>query len=101
MESRSRDVGTESHSHGMTSRIPQLLPLATSLCLAFWVTLLAASEPTPQLVTERGFGAHRISGGGRLRPRSDLRTDFVMAYGVDPSLTDRLAQWRRPATCRT
>ncbi|MCA9234489.1 MAG: hypothetical protein KDA44_03410 [Planctomycetales bacterium] len=50
--------------------------------------------PVPDLVTPRtdertGFQESRPYG-----PRYDLRTDFAMAYGIDASLTERLARWR-------
>ncbi|MHB8863085.1 MAG: hypothetical protein ACYC6N_11815 [Pirellulaceae bacterium] len=54
----------------------------------------AAERPVPDLVTPRTDEVTGFQEAGVYRPRSDLRTDFVMAYGVDTSLTERLKRWQ-------
>ena len=51
----------------------------------------AAESPVPDLVTPRSDEVTGFQEAGAYRPRSDLRTDFVMAYGVDASLAGSLA----------
>ncbi|MHB8969401.1 MAG: hypothetical protein ACYC3X_20080 [Pirellulaceae bacterium] len=54
----------------------------------------AAEPPVPNLVTPRTDEVTGFQEAGAYSPRSDLRTDFVMAYGVDASITDRLRRWQ-------
>ncbi len=56
---------------------------------------LAAAEPVPDLVTQRVLERTGFQQSGPIGPKFDLRTDFVMAYGIDPSMTERLAEWRK------
>ncbi|MBN1854679.1 MAG: hypothetical protein JW829_18245 [Pirellulales bacterium] len=49
--------------------------------------------PIPCLVTPRELERTGFQEAGAYRERSDLRTDFVMAYGVDASIQKRLARW--------
>ena len=51
-------------------------------------------QTTPQLIAQRSAERTGFQEAAPYDPRSDLRTDFVMAYGVDPSLADRLARWK-------
>jgi hypothetical protein len=74
--------------------------------LRHWVLILLSAwciSPTsatgaeslvPNLVTPRSAEHTGFQEAGPYRPRSDLRTDFVMAYGVDSSLPDRLKRWQ-------
>ena len=55
---------------------------------------VAAESPVPDLVTPRSDEVTGFQEAGAYRPGSDLRTDFVMAYGVDASLADRLRRWQ-------
>ncbi len=48
---------------------------------------------TPNLVTPRNLERTGFQEASPYRPRFDLRTDFVMAYGINRSLPDRLARW--------
>ena len=53
-----------------------------------------SEQLVPDLVTPRSDERTGFQEAGPYRPRSDLRTDFVMAYGVDSSLPDRLRCWQ-------
>jgi hypothetical protein len=74
----------------------KFLSLAILPCVALSIASLYAQtdRPVPQLVTERGKERTGFQEASPYRPRSDLRTDFVMVYGIDASLTQRLARWR-------
>ncbi len=50
--------------------------------------------PSPNLVTQRSEERTGFQEASPYRPAFDLRTDFVMAYGVDDSIAERLARWR-------
>lgn len=65
------------------------------LSLLLSAACVSAAEPTPRLVTPRELERTGFQQAGPLRPRFDLRTDFVMAYGVDASMAERLAQWQQ------
>lgn len=52
------------------------------------------AQPSPNLVTDRSAERTGFQEAAPYRPRADLRSDFVMAYGVDASLPERLARWR-------
>jgi hypothetical protein len=69
--------------------------LSWALLLLSGLSSARADGPVPNLVTPRGEERTGFQEAGPYRPRSDLRTDFVMAYGIDPSLGDRLARWRK------
>ncbi len=58
------------------------------------VATAQSNPPCPNLVTERGIERTGFQEASPYRPQSDLRTDFVMAYGVDSSIPERLARWR-------
>ncbi len=66
----------------------------TACVFALLCTLSFAAEPVPNLVTDRQLEHTGFQQAGRIGPKYDLRTDFVMAYGIDPSMADRLAQWK-------
>lgn len=57
-------------------------------------TLAQSSSPVPNLITTREAERTGFQESGPLRPGSDLQTDFVMAYGIDESVTERLTRWR-------
>lgn len=72
--------------------------LVNSLLLAvatFGAPLLAQeNQLSPDLITGR---ERERTGFQESRPydaRTDLRTDFVMAYGIDDSLGERLKRWQ-------
>jgi hypothetical protein len=84
----------------LTFPVP-LARLAARLCpVLFVLPAIAASvvaqstRPTPDLVTPRTAERTGFQESQPYESRADLRTDFVMAYGVDESLPDRLARWR-------
>lgn len=86
----------------MTPKMPQtflLVPIAV-FCLpltATWAddaSTVVARQTTPQLITPTSAERTGFQEAAPYAPRSDLRTDFVMAYGVDPSLAQRLTRWR-------
>jgi hypothetical protein len=84
-------------THLPTTRPPihaRLLAGASIACLLPGLLQAQVDEPIPNLVTPRGNERTGFQEASAYRPRSDLRTDFVMAYGVDPSLGERLARWR-------
>jgi hypothetical protein len=83
----------------MVRSIP--VSLIAAVCLALIANTRAddvASSPgnqtTPQLITQPSDERTGFQEAAPYASRSDLRTDFVMAYGVDPSLSERLARWR-------
>jgi len=47
----------------------------------------------PMLVTDRAFERTGFQEAAPYGPRYDLRTDFVMAYGIDAGIADRLKRW--------
>ncbi len=49
---------------------------------------------SPDLVTARDVERTGFQEQRPYDPRADLRTDFVMAYGIDDSLPERLKRWR-------
>ncbi len=53
----------------------------------------ADDQPVPQLITPTSNERTGFQEAAPYFAPSDLRTDFVMAYGVDPSLAERLARW--------
>jgi hypothetical protein len=52
-------------------------------------------EPSfaPSLVTDRSLERTGFQEAGDWSPRYDLRTDFVMAYGIGPGMAERLKHW--------
>ena len=54
-----------------------------------------AADPTPNLITPRQLERTGFQQAGPMGPRFDLQTDFVMAYGIDSSMEERLAQWKQ------
>ncbi len=51
-------------------------------------------EPTrPNLITDRALERTGFQEAAKYGARYDLRTDFVMAYGVRRDITDRLKRW--------
>lgn len=53
------------------------------------------SSISPNLVTHREAERTGFQEAGPYAARSDLRTDFVMAYGLNDTLAERLQQWRK------
>ena len=89
--------------------MPQLIDASRLRCLRLvllsaWcvvATSATGSEPlVPNLITPRSAEHTGFQEAGPYRPRSDLRTDFVMAYGVDSSLPDRLKRWQEAGYVR-
>jgi hypothetical protein len=54
-----------------------------------------AKKVPPMLVTDRSKERTGFQEASPLRPPYDLRTDFVMAYGLGRGVAERLEQWRR------
>ena len=52
------------------------------------------SAMSPDLITPRVDERTGFQEASPYDERADLRTDFVMAYGIDGSLPERLARWR-------
>ncbi len=61
------------------------------MLLPAWVA--AAQAPCPDLVTDRALERTGFQEASPYDPRYDLRTDFVMAYGVDAGAPARLQRW--------
>ncbi|MGO8750796.1 MAG: hypothetical protein ACLQNE_33010 [Thermoguttaceae bacterium] len=57
------------------------------------VRTLRPSAAAPMLVTDRIFERTGFQEAGPYNPRYDLRSDFVMAYGVGPGMADKLKRW--------
>ncbi len=53
----------------------------------------AGSPTRPNLITDRALERTGFQEAAPYGPRYDLRTDFVMAYGVDPGIVERLKRW--------
>ena len=73
--------------------------LCSAECLLVVVSVLPsiplpAAEPVPNLVTPRELERTGFQQAGPIRPKFDLQTDFVMAYGIDPSMEERLKEWK-------
>ena len=52
-----------------------------------------ASPAAPMVETDRSLERTGFQQAGRYDPRFDLRTDFVMDYGVGPTMADTLKRW--------
>ena len=46
------------------------------------------------LVTDRGLERTGFQEASPYGPQYDLRTDFVMAYGIGPHMPERLSVWK-------
>ena len=48
------------------------------------------------LISDRKRGIDRLSGkAGEIRPSVDLGCDFIMVYGIDPTMPERIRQYRK------
>ncbi len=52
-------------------------------------------KTVPCLITMRAAERTGFQEASPYRPEADVRTDFVMAYGINASLADRLERWRK------
>lgn len=80
------------------SRFVSALAVGWAIACGALISSAAAAPPAklaPDLVTPRTDERTGFQESAPYRPRSDLRTDFVMAYGVDESLPERLARWQQ------
>ena len=65
-----------------------------------WAAAIVASDrdsetrSSPDLITPRDRERTGFQESSPYDARADLRTDFVMAYGIDDSLGDRLKRWQ-------
>lgn len=67
------------------------------VCAAFSSPLLVHAQGnrlSPDLITPRDRERTGFQESRSYDARSDLRTDFVMAYGINDSLGDRLKRWQ-------
>ena len=73
-----------------------LIPLLLLLPAFSSAVLVHAQENrlSPDLITPRDRERTGFQEAAAYDARSDLRTDFVMAYGIDDSLADRLKRWQ-------
>ncbi|MCA9151790.1 MAG: hypothetical protein KDA92_20950, partial [Planctomycetales bacterium] len=67
--------------------------LVLSLLLA--ATSIALAQPVPNLVTDASLVRTGFQQSGPRGSAFDLKTDFVMSYGIDSSMPDRLADWQQ------
>lgn len=83
---------------GPLSEMTQRSYLAILLLLGmFNLQMLAVAQETgmsPDLITPRDRERTGFQEAQPYDARSDLRTDFVMAYGIDDSLAERLQRWQ-------
>jgi hypothetical protein len=52
-----------------------------------------SSRTMPAIVTSRGMERTGFQESGDMTPRIDLRTDFVMVYGIGPTTAEKLKHW--------
>jgi len=87
-----------------TRWISWLMPSAFVVAMGWDVSVQAGEMPNktakadtpvtrPMLITDRSLERTGFQEASRYGPRYDLRTDFVMAYGVDPGIVGRLKPW--------
>ncbi len=68
--------------------------MRSMLCaLAVLLAITASAAAQANLLTERTLERTGFQQAGHYDPRFDLRTDFVMAYGVGPTMADTLKRW--------
>ncbi len=80
------------NTRGVTMRPRRgIASLMSVICAA----LAQATDPIPNLITSRHLEHTGFQQSGPIGPSFDLQTDFVMAYGLDPSMEERLAQWKQ------
>jgi hypothetical protein len=97
-------INRKSSQHTFRRFVSRFLAIALISTFVIYIssTVFAQSVATvekpaagsPNLVTERDLERTGFQEGPGFGPRYDLRSDFVMAYGVGPEVAERLKRWK-------
>lgn len=84
---------TTFHPVARTGHWRLLQAIAALAALALAPSLPAGEPLLPNLVTDRALERTGFQEAGPYDPRYDIRTDFVMAYGIGENMPERLRRW--------
>ncbi len=71
------------------------MPKTTAATVLLAVLPLSVWSGEPQLITDRTLERTGFQEASPYGPRYDLRTDFVMSYGLGRDLAERLKRWKQ------